>query len=67
MPAKGSSLDSWLQYISSVHPREIELGLDRTKRVAQRLQLGTPDSLVVTVAGTNGKGSCVATAPCTCG
>lgn len=61
MPAKGSSLDSWLQYISSVHPREIELGLDRTKRVAQRLQLGTPDSLVVTVAGTNGKGSCVAT------
>ena len=61
MPAKGSSLDSWLEYISSVHPREIELGLDRTRRVAQRLQLETPDSLVVTVAGTNGKGSCVAT------
>ena len=61
MPAKGSSLDSWLEYISSVHPREIELGLDRTKRVAQHLQLEKPDSLIVTVAGTNGKGSCVAT------
>ncbi len=60
MPAKGSSLDSWLQYISSVHPREIELGLDRVKAVAGRLDLVKPASLVVTVAGTNGKGSCVA-------
>lgn len=61
MPAKGSSLESWLQYISSVHPREIELGLGRTQRVAARLGIGKPAALVVTVAGTNGKGSCVAT------
>ena len=61
MPAKGSSLESWLQYISSVHPREIELGLGRTQRVAANLALGKPAPLVVTVAGTNGKGSCVAT------
>jgi dihydrofolate synthase/folylpolyglutamate synthase len=61
MPAKGSSLESWLQYISSVHPREIELGLDRSQRVAANLSLGKPAPLVVTVAGTNGKGSCVAT------
>ena len=61
MPAKGSSLESWLQYISSVHPREIELGLGRTQRVAANLGLGKPAPLVVTVAGTNGKGSCVAT------
>ncbi len=60
MPAKGSSLDSWLQYISSVHPREIELGLDRVAVVAERLGLVRPAPLVVTVAGTNGKGSCVA-------
>lgn len=60
MPAKGSSLESWLQYISSVHPREIELGLGRTQRVAASLGLGKPAPLVVTVAGTNGKGSCVA-------
>lgn len=61
MPATGSSLESWLEYIASVHPREIELGLDRTRRVAERLDLGKPAKLVVTVAGTNGKGSCVAT------
>ena len=61
MPAKGSSLETWLQYISSVHPREIELGLGRTQRVAANLGLGKPAPLVVTVAGTNGKGSCVAT------
>jgi len=61
MPAIDSSLESWLQYISSVHPREIELGLGRTQRVAASLGLGKPAPLVVTVAGTNGKGSCVAT------
>lgn len=56
---KGSSLDSWLQYIASVHPREIELGLARTQSVACRLGISKPAPLVVTVAGTNGKGSCV--------
>ncbi|MEX0963427.1 MAG: bifunctional tetrahydrofolate synthase/dihydrofolate synthase [Pseudohongiellaceae bacterium] len=61
MPAKGSSLESWLTYISGVHPREIELGLERTRRVAKRLGVAKPAALVVTVAGTNGKGSCVAT------
>jgi dihydrofolate synthase / folylpolyglutamate synthase len=61
MPAKGSSLDAWLQYIAGVHPREIELGLGRTQRVAARLNIEKPADLVVTVAGTNGKGSCVAT------
>lgn len=54
-------LEDWLKYISSVHPREIELGLDRIHRVASRLNLAKPAALVVTVAGTNGKGSCVAT------
>lgn len=54
------SLDSWLEYIASVHPQEIELGLDRIRRVATRMQIHRPAPLVVTVAGTNGKGSCVA-------
>ena len=61
MPVKGSSLESWLKYISSVNPREIELGLGRTQRVAANMGLGKPAPLVITVAGTNGKGSCVAT------
>lgn len=54
------SLDSWLHYIAAVHPREIELGLERIQRVADRLGLGKPAPLVISVAGTNGKGSCVA-------
>ncbi len=60
MPSKDSSLDSWLAHISSVHPREIELGLDRISRVAVRLLQGRPGKKVITVAGTNGKGSNVA-------
>ncbi len=55
------SLPDWLDYIASVHPREIELGLDRVRAVASRMGLSRPAPLVVTVAGTNGKGSCVAT------
>ena len=39
----------------------IELGLDRISRVAQRLQVQPGRAKVVTVAGTNGKGSTVAT------
>lgn len=54
------NLDSWLQHISSVHPREIELGLARIQGVAKRMQLKRPARYVITVAGTNGKGSCVA-------
>tara|TARA_B110000858_G_scaffold198463_1_gene265330 strand:+ start:30723 stop:32030 length:1308 start_codon:yes stop_codon:yes gene_type:complete len=61
MPAIGSSLESWLQYISGVHPREIELGLARMQKLAASLGIGKPAPLVITVAGTNGKGSCIAT------
>lgn len=54
------TLNEWLDHISKVHPREIELGLDRIKKVAESLQLGKPATRVITIAGTNGKGSCVA-------
>ena len=60
MLSKDSSLDSWLAHISSVHPREIDLGLDRISKVAARLLPARPGKFVVTVAGTNGKGSNVA-------
>lgn len=56
----GLTLDEWLDHISQVHPREIELGLDRIKKVAQVLNLRKPAARVITIAGTNGKGSCVA-------
>ena len=57
-PDASSTLDQWLAYCERIHPVTIELGLDRVRVVANRLGLG-PDlgCPVVTVAGTNGKGS----------
>lgn len=54
------TLAHWLHWLESCHPQEIELGLDRVSSVAQRLGFSFGDAKVVTVAGTNGKGSCVA-------
>jgi len=51
------SLESWLSYIESQHPSEIELGLARGNQVLDRLHLSRPKHKVITVAGTNGKGS----------
>jgi len=53
-------LESWLRWQESLHPREIELGLERIRPVYRRLPSLPPAAPVVTVAGTNGKGSCVA-------
>lgn len=55
-----ASLAEWLEVLANRHPREIELGLERVAQVADRLDLARPALAVVTVAGTNGKGSCVA-------
>ncbi len=51
------SLERWLAYQSQVHPQAIDLGLDRLRQVQQRLGWRQPDLPVITVAGTNGKGS----------
>jgi len=53
-------LSQWLDYQQSIHPKSIELGLDRVRDVAQRMGLRKPAPRVITVAGTNGKGSTVA-------
>lgn len=55
------SLDQWLRHLERAHPVAIELGLDRIRTVADRLGLARPAPVVITVAGTNGKGSCVRT------
>ena len=54
------ALADWLVRIERLHPREIELGLERVSDVARRMDLLRPQAHVITVAGTNGKGSCVA-------
>lgn len=51
------SLDQWLTYLEKIHPQNIELGLERVKTVYQSLKLDFSQSTVITVAGTNGKGT----------
>jgi len=46
----------WLSYIEALHPKSIAMGLDRVKTVANKLQL-IPKFPIITIAGTNGKGS----------
>lgn len=53
-------LNSWLSYLETLHPKPIELGLDRITKVAKKLSILPYNKPVITVAGTNGKGSCVA-------
>lgn len=54
------SLAAWLAWLESFHPRAIDLGLERVRAVAERLALTRLPCPVITVAGTNGKGSSVA-------
>jgi dihydrofolate synthase / folylpolyglutamate synthase len=50
------SLQEWLAHCENLHPKVIELGLERVRSVALRMGLGF-ECPVITVAGTNGKGS----------
>jgi len=64
LPDKASlrflTLNEWLAWQESLHPRSIDLGLDRVAAVAGEMGLPKPAPTVIVVAGTNGKGSCVA-------
>lgn len=51
-----TTLPEWLVYCEHLHPKNIDMGLERVRVVAQRMQLKF-DCPVITVAGTNGKGS----------
>ncbi|WP_202843015.1 bifunctional tetrahydrofolate synthase/dihydrofolate synthase [Luteimonas saliphila] len=55
-----TTLSDWLAHIERQHPADTDLGLERVRRVAARLGLARPARRVVTIAGTNGKGSTVA-------
>ncbi|HET8941808.1 MAG TPA: bifunctional tetrahydrofolate synthase/dihydrofolate synthase [Rudaea sp.] len=54
------ALAEWLDYQQRIHPRDVELGLGRVGEVWRRMGAPRPASVVVTVGGTNGKGSTVA-------
>ncbi|MDF0732537.1 bifunctional tetrahydrofolate synthase/dihydrofolate synthase [Pseudomonas entomophila] len=51
------SLGEWLAYLEQLHPSAIDMGLERSQQVLARLGLGRLAPRVVTVTGTNGKGS----------
>jgi dihydrofolate synthase/folylpolyglutamate synthase len=55
-PAADASLNDWLAYLERLHPSAIDLGLERVREVRARLDLKLPFPLI-TVGGTNGKGS----------
>ena len=54
------TLDEWLSWQEGLHPSEIDLGLERICEVLQRLGQEQISCPVITVSGTNGKGSSVA-------
>lgn len=58
-PGSNASLEDWLAYMETMHPVEIDLGLDRVLIVLRKLFRSRPPARIVTVAGTNGKGSTI--------
>ena len=59
-PVTLETLEQWLVYLEQCHPSNIELGLDRVGEVAGKLSIAFPTTRIITVGGTNGKGSTVA-------
>ena len=64
-PTFPQTLDGWLAHCERLHPVNIDMGLERVRKVADRLQLKF-DCPVITVAGTNGKGSTCAMLEAVC-
>lgn len=56
-PTRADNLQTWLNYLEHGHFKAIDMGLERIKSVASNLDLLHPAPYVITVAGTNGKGS----------
>src|SRR5688572_18187248 len=57
---KTKQISDWLHHLEKLDPNFIDLGLERVKVVADAMQLFPLNCFVITVGGTNGKGSCVA-------
>ncbi|MCL4721364.1 MAG: bifunctional folylpolyglutamate synthase/dihydrofolate synthase [Gammaproteobacteria bacterium] len=55
----GGTLADWLHWQETLHHKTVDLGLDRVREVFSRLPVARPSGAVLTVGGTNGKGSTV--------
>ena len=60
-PNKQQNLIGWTNYIKNIHHKEIDLGLTRIRKVADQLNISPLSCPIITITGTNGKSSCVAT------
>lgn len=52
-----TTLDAWLAHIEALHAKQIDLGLDRMSLMVEKMAIAFPNQTVITVGGTNGKGS----------
>ena len=59
-PNRQSTLNQWVDWLLHLHAQEIDLGLERISKVATSMDLKHPAPQIISVAGTNGKGSSVA-------
>lgn len=59
-PDAASSLESWIDWLLHLHAQEIDLGLERVRQVGVEMSILQPAPKIISVAGTNGKGSSVA-------
>ena len=59
-PIQSLTVEDWLQWLETLHPKKIDMSLDRVTTVIKKLSLTTPPYKIITIGGTNGKGSCVA-------
>ncbi len=55
-----STVAEWLKWQETLNPKTIDLGLDRVRAVVERMSLSGSPFPILTVGGTNGKGSTVA-------
>lgn len=55
-----STLQEWLAWQETLHPKAVDLKLDRVRKVLGRMEMGQAPATIIIVAGTNGKGSAVA-------
>ncbi|RUO67274.1 bifunctional tetrahydrofolate synthase/dihydrofolate synthase [Idiomarina ramblicola] len=58
-PAAAAPLQDWLIYLETIHSKNIDMGLERVSEVGAKAGVLEPAQLVITVSGTNGKGSTV--------
>ncbi|WP_201764257.1 bifunctional tetrahydrofolate synthase/dihydrofolate synthase [Providencia sneebia] len=57
IPNAESPLETWLSYLTDLHSQNIDMGLERVGKVARQMALLQPAPRVITVTGTNGKGT----------